>query len=158
MFYEKVFSPERLQMIDQASSQPALYISQQIQKTNANFPPLHQIISPVYSAVMCYHLPQHFRTQVRPIHNTNPTFLTLLALCCQPDNGYRCISSRSPEWDHDGHLRRRSSSQEYKHPMNKKNCWSMTHEQKKRGEISHLYCLPCASTLMRRHSMSIDGS
>ena len=111
------------EMIDQASSQPVLSHSRQIQRPSANFPPHNRIILPICSGVMCYHLLQHLQIQVRLVHEADPTLLMLLVLCYQPDNRYRCISSKSPGRGHVGHLKLRSSSQEHRHPMKGRINW-----------------------------------
>lgn len=139
------------QMIDEASSQPALWLSRQIQRPTANFPPHNRIISPICSGVMCYHLLQHLQIPARLIHEVGQTLLMLLVLCYQLDNRYRCISSKSPGRDHVDHLKLWSSLQGHRHPMNGVNWHTLVH-----WEITHLYCLPCTRSLIRRHSMSLD--
>ena len=104
-------------MNDQASSQPALWLSQQIQRPSANFPPRNRIVLPICSGAMCRHLLQHLQIPARIVHEADPTLLMLQVLCYQLGNRYRCISSKSPGWGHVGHPKLRSSSQEHKHPM-----------------------------------------
>ena len=141
------------QMIDEASSQPALWLSRQIQRPTANFPPRNRIISPICSRAMCYHLLQHLQIPARLIHEVGQTLLMLLVLYYQQDNRYRCIFSKSLGRDHVDHLKLWSSLQEYRHPMNGIRWHTFVH-----WEITHLYCLPCTRSLIRRHSMGLDES
>ena len=103
-------------MIDEASSQPALWRSRQIQRPSANFPPRNRIISPICSGAMCYHLLQRLQIPDRLVHEADQTLLMLLVLCYQLDNIYRCISSKSLGRDHAGHMKLWSSLQGHRRP------------------------------------------
>lgn len=138
-------------MIDEASSQPALWRSRQIQRPSANFPPRNRIISPICSGAMCYHLLQRLQIPDRLVHEADQTLLMLLVLCYQLDNIYRCISSKSPGRDHAGHMKLWSSLQEHRRPTKGINRKAFVH-----WEVTYLYCLPRTRSLIRRHSMSLD--